>query len=536
MNDALQLVRPVPALFSSERETAPERQRTPPEQRLPSKPGTIMQRSTLLPLSVLLTGVFLGPSSAALASSAQDFAGTWEGQLVLPFDSKPVKIRVGLEHREDDSWHGALDGDMLGPGLLSGKSADAGLQFDCDLGQGVNSFAVTLEGEAGMLGVLQYSGFPLSIHFQRTADTWDESLHIEVALPEERPTDVSLEGLPDFWLEPMEARILKSMDEGSFVGLALAVVIDGELCDARSWGWRDVERKLPVQGDTLFRWASISKSVTAVVATKLAAEKALDLDQDVCELVPEFPKKRHVVTTRLLLGHLGGLAHYQHMPKVTRVDYEDEFPFRDPVRAIDMFREAPLIHEPGSKYSYSTHGFVLVGAVVERTSERGYLGEVERLISEPLGMKSFEPDDPSAPRTQRTTGYRLTADGRLFDAGDSNVSWKLAGGGFQSTVSDMGRFGAGLCDEYFLDDVTRELLWTRQETTGGQQTDYGLGFVVENERDNLLVSHGGAQRRTRTFLLCSPQEGLAIALMCNTEGVNLEGIGRDLMGILRDQD
>ena len=147
-------------------------------------------------------------------------------------------------------------------------------------------------------------------------------------------------------------------------------------------------------------------------------------------------------------------------------------------------------------------------------------------------MHTFAPDDPAAPSPARTTGYRICADGRVFDSGDSNVAWKLAGGGFQSTVSDLGRFGAGLCDEDFLDAAQRELLWTRQTTTAGEQTGYGLGFNVAREDGRLFVLHGGAQRRTRTFLLCAPDDGLAVALMCNTEGSNLQDLGKQILRIL----
>jgi len=491
----------------------------------PTRPG----------IPALVAVLLLTSSHLASAGTGEEFAGSWAGQFTAPFDPRPLNIQFGLEQAADGSWVGALEGDMLGTGLLQGRADGDGLDLECDLGGGVNPLRLTAASDDQLQGVLHYGGEPISLVFNRTAERWADDLHFEIALPASRPSEVSLEGLPDFWLEPIEARIATAMEEGPIVGLALAIAVDGALLDSRSWGWSDVERELPVTGDTLFRWASISKSITGVVSAKLASEGALDLDQDVRELVPEFPKKKHVVTTRLLLGHLGGIAHYQHLPPVTRVDYGVEFPFRDPVRAIDMFSAAPLIHAPGSKYSYSTHGFALVGAVIERVSKAGYLGEVQRLVSGPLNMKSLEPDDPGAPRVARTKGYRLTADGRCFDAGDSNVAWKLAGGGFQSTVTDLGRFGAGLGNEDFVDGETGRLLWTPQENTAGESSGYALGFEVRQEGGRTLVFHGGAQRRTRTFLLCAPVEGLAVALMCNTEGADLQSIGREIMGLLLDQ-
>jgi len=465
------------------------------------------------------------------------FGGTWRGAITLPFDPEPSDVRLALEEGEEGAWSGALDTDFGGPGLATGFLKDGALNLQCDLGSGPNPLRVVPDEDTpgGMKGHLFYRGFPITIRLEREREDWAPELRLELELPEERPVTVHHEGLPDFWLEEMVPLVEARLTESRAVGLALAVVVDGELLDARAWGWSDLREGRPVAEGTLFRWASISKSVTGVAATKLALAGDLDLDADVRELVPEFPEKEHVVTTRLLLGHLAGMPHYQHMPRVTRVEGDVDFPFRDPVRAIDMFKAAPLVHAPGSAYSYSTHGYALVGAVLERCSERGFAGEVGRLVSVPLGMESFEPDDPAEPRAARTVGYRVTADGRVFESGDTDISWKLAGGGFQSTVSDLARFAAGLFDEEYFGEAERELAWTSMETGEGEETGYGFGFGVSVREGRRVVSHSGGQRRTSTFLLCFPDERIAIALMCNTEGTSLGDLAHELAEVLFDE-
>lgn len=489
-----------------------------------------LHRSHLFSIALFAIGAV--PLQASGVSVDDDFSGSWSGEVLLPFDSQPMPIRFGIEQSEDGLWRGAFEAEMFGPGLMEGKLKDGALELECDMGGSQSPFSLKPADKGGLKGMFRYRGFPIAIEFERFADSWVDDLRIEVDLPDERPERVTLEGLPDFWLEDMQPRVDDLMNRASIVGLAMAIVVDGELLDVRSWGWKDVASRQALDGDTLFRWASISKTVTGIVATKLAVADELDLDADVRVLVPEFPEKKHVVSTRLLLGHLGGIAHYQHMPKVTREDYDVVFPFRDPVRAIDMFKAAPLINEPGTEYSYSTHGFALAGAVLERSSERGFKGEVKRMIAEPLGMTTFEPDDPTARRSNRTTGYRITSDGRIFESGDTDISWKLAGGGFQSSVADMARYAVGLCDEEFLSEEERDLLWTSGRTREGKSTGYGLGFSVGRVDGRLEVSHGGAQRRTATYLIAYPDERIAIALMCNTEGVRLEGLARNMMQVI----
>jgi serine beta-lactamase-like protein LACTB, mitochondrial len=479
----------------------------------------------------ILLALFVAPSVAA-----QEFTGTWEGQLKMAFDPAPLQVRMGLERNDEGGWGGAFDADMIGPGLLEGAVERGDLQLQCDLGGRLHSLTLQPQKEGGLRGLFLYRGLPFAIDFERRSPERAANLHLEVRLPEERPTHVTLKGLSGHWLDRIDTRVNGLMDRQSAVGLAMAIAVDGELFDVRSWGWRDVTARKPVDGQTLFRWASISKSITGVVAAKLAETGMLDLDEDVRMLVPEFPEKEHVVSTRLLLGHLAGMPHYQHWPWVTRLEHDEEFPFRDPVRAIDMFRIAPLINQPGTEYSYSTHGYVLAGAVIERSTDQGYRAEVVRLVKEPLRMETLEPDDPTMRRADRTIGYRVAKDGRIFRSGDTDISWKLAGGGFQSTVADLARFGAGLGDEDYLSSRERKLLWTSQETLEGEQTGYGLGFHVGRTDGRLVVSHAGAQRRTATYLISFPDEGISVALMCNTEGVRLGALARNVARVIFEDE
>jgi hypothetical protein len=68
------------------------------------------------------------------------------------------------------------------------------------------------------------------------------------------------------------------------------------------------------------------------------------------------------------------------------------------------------------------------------------------------------------------------------------------------------------------------------------ETGYSMGFNIEQRNGHLIVSHGGAQRRTRTLLLCAPNESLTVALMCNTEGSNLMDLGHGVLKVLLNED
>jgi serine beta-lactamase-like protein LACTB len=138
------------------------------------------------------------------------------------------------------------------------------------------------------------------------------------------------------------------MESQQLVGLAMGVIVDGKVVHVRGFGFADREAKRPVDERTMFRWASISKPLTAMRAMQLVEQGKLDLDAEVREYVPEFPKKPHFITTRQLLGHLGGIVHYRNGVVIrSQVEYESPHPFADVVVALDTFKESPLIAEPG---------------------------------------------------------------------------------------------------------------------------------------------------------------------------------------------
>jgi CubicO group peptidase (beta-lactamase class C family) len=279
----------------------------------------------------------------------------------------------------------------------------------------------------------------------------------------------------------------------------------------------------------MYRWASIAKPLTAVAALQLVERGELDLDRDVRELVPEFPSKAYVFSSRQLLCHQAGIVHYQHMGIRTLRDYEVEHPWADPILRLDMFNERELLFEPGTAYSYTTPGFVLLGAVVERAGEGTYVEQVSARICRPLGMTTMQPDYEWVEIPHRARGYVRDGEGRVVDSGSDDISWKLPAGGWISTVGDLARFGAGLAGDELLELETREAMWTRQTTADGSVTGYGLGIGVGDLGGLRTVSHSGGQKKASTFLLVCPERDAAVAVMCNTEGIRLAQLAHRLM-------
>jgi len=313
------------------------------------------------------------------------------------------------------------------------------------------------------------------------------------------------------------------------VGLAVGIIQDGQIAYLKGYGLADREQRVPVTRQTMFRWASISKSITAVAAMQLWERGELDFEREARRYVPEFPDKGATIRVRHLLCHQGGIVHYTN-GKVIRIkrDYPVAHPFENVIYALDTFRESPLVNEPGEKYSYTSHGYILLSAVVERAGKQKFAHQVRDRIAKPLKLGTLQPDYQWEEIPHRAVGYRQRG-GQVEVSTNTDVSWKLGGGGFISNIDDLAKFTAGLLNHRLVKPATRQKMWTRQMTRDGKQTKYALGFSFNHYRDGELhtwsangagieiVGHSGSQEKTKTWMALWPQKKLGVVVMSNSE-------------------
>ena len=318
----------------------------------------------------------------------------------------------------------------------------------------------------------------------------------------------------------LDAVIQKQIRQQGLVGVCVGVIQDGEIVYSKGFGFQDREKSVKSGRKTMFRWASISKPVTAIAALQLVEKGQLSLDDDVRKYVPEFPDHGHVVRVRDLMCHQSGIVHYRNGRVVkTLRKYESDHPYENVILALDTFRESPLIHPPGSKVSYSTHAYILLSAVVERAGNKKFFEQVNERICQPLGLESLQPDYQWVEIPNRAIGYskaRLT--GKTVASTDTDVSWKLGGGGFISNIDDMALFAAGLMGDKLINAETKKWMWSPQTLADGTTTNIGLGLFIRGADDQtMILSHNGSQEKTRTRLVISPSTGLGIVVMSNSE-------------------
>lgn len=471
------------------------------------------------------------PASLAIASDA--IAGRWVFEMPAPGVVEPSRVGLVLQIEEGGRVKvGVETEEGVLPGSGTFDATTGRLSLVAEAGTEVRaSMELALEGEH-LVGTLDFFGTLVPIDAVRATAADVEPAPLVVDLSIARPVTITRDGLSDRVEERVTAAIEQCLEGHRIVGLSVALVVDGELFDLRSFGWQDFGARLPASGDTMYRWASIAKPLTAVAALQLVEAGKLDLDADARSYVPEFPEQASAFTPRQLLCHQAGIVHYPSMGIRTPREYDVEHPWADRIIALDMFDERELLFEPGTDFSYSTPGFVLLGAVIERAGGRPYAEQVAQRIGAPLGMTTLQPDYEWVAIPARARGYVARGDGRVVDAGSDDISWKLPGGGWISTVGDLARFGSGLADGSLLDADSLELMWTDQPTRAGARHGYGLGIGVRVEDGVTFVSHSGGQRKASTYLLVCPERRSAVALMSNTQGVDLGELAWTLHGLL----
>lgn len=319
----------------------------------------------------------------------------------------------------------------------------------------------------------------------------------------------------------VDAAVKAEMEKQHAVGVAIGIVEGGKVVYSKGYGLADREKNVPVDTDTMFRWASCSKMLTAIASMQLEHKGELNIDADVRRYVPEFPDKHVTITSRELLDHQSGIVHYNNGRVIrTERQYPILHPFADVILALDTFKQSALVSRPGDKFSYSTHGYILLSAVVQRAGKQAFADQVRQRIAKPLGLLSLQPDYQWLNIADRAVGYRQHGN-TIERSSNTDMSWKLGGGGYISNIDDFANFAAALINHRLVDAKTEVEMWSPQSLRNGKETDWGLGFAVNTDRSGQLkISHDGKQEKTRTRLVIYPQQKHGVVVMTNSEWVD----------------
>jgi CubicO group peptidase (beta-lactamase class C family) len=337
-------------------------------------------------------------------------------------------------------------------------------------------------------------------------------------------------------------------DSERIVGSAVRVLCDGRPLAHHEHGFADRARQAPVTERTLFHYASITKTMTAIGIMQLRERGRLSLDDPIVKYLPELRAVRDAygaidsVTLAMLLSHSSGFQNGT-WPYGRGRAWE---PFEPTTwnQLVAMMPYQELLFRPGSRYGYSNPGYIYLGRVIEQLSGDPWETYVQKNVLSPLGLAhsyfGVTPYHLAADRSHNYAIRRDSATGRdtVIDNGaDFDPGITIPNGGWNGPLTDVERYlafltGAARGDtalerlhETVLPHRVLEEMWRPRfptnsagATRGSADESIGLSFFVLRRGESRFVGHTGGQAGFTSFVYLNPANGCAVAAAFNTLG------------------
>jgi CubicO group peptidase (beta-lactamase class C family) len=315
----------------------------------------------------------------------------------------------------------------------------------------------------------------------------------------------AVRGLPEI--------IERDRQRGQLVSISIAVVYDQQIIFAAGFGCAAIERRLAATPDTVYRIGSVTKVFEATALMQQRDAGKLQLDDRVNKLVPEvwyrdpFGQK-YSPTWKQLASHTAGL------PDAMKPGLETV------PRLFDFLHGVRALYEPGSRYSYSDIGFVVLGQSVAKVAGENYHEFIRHHIFEPLGMTSSTYAVQTVDRNLLAVGYKRGERRWLVPAGYANPF--PPSGTILSTANDMARFimlhfrnkpvGG---DQILAASSVREMWQPIAPLPKGGENGVGIGWFLHPFERYRLVNKDGGQAGFTTLLDMIPERKLGVICFIN---------------------
>lgn len=462
----------------------------------------------------LLVSLFL----FSLQTLAQtDYSGNWKGAIELP--GMNLEIAVDLQ-KDGDQWVGDLDipvQNVKGMKLADLKLEDRSLSFKLPEVPGNASFSGSFDEKAEKLeGTFSQGGqsFPMKLARASAAEKAAEEKRVQDAIATLRHLADSLR----------QKRLTP--------GLVFGVIKDGKVLLAEGYGYRDLEKKLPVTANTQFAIGSSSKAFTATCLAILADRGQLDWDKPVVNYMPDFKLYDDFATREMNAVDL--VCHRSGMPRHDFIWYGSSFSRKD---IFDRLRYLPPNKSLRTTWQYNNLMFMTAGYLTERISGSTWEDFVKTNIFQPLGMNNsnFSVKEMAAAK-DAALGYRTKDRKENIRMDYRNIDAVGPAGSINSCVNDMlqwvrlnldeGKFA----DKQVVSAAEIARLHTPQmlmDASGSEKnpeiTDpsYGKGWFLQRYKGLRVVQHGGNIDGFSALVYMIPEKEFGLVILTNQNGAGI---------------
>jgi len=306
-------------------------------------------------------------------------------------------------------------------------------------------------------------------------------------------------------------------EENLAVGGSAAYSINGETVWQSAIGYADRNTKQPFELDTKVRMASIAKPMTALAVMQLVEQKLIDLDEPIQTYIPEYPKQpKTQITTRHLLSHTSGIGGYKNGKEAeTKISYPKL------TDALELFKNRALLFEPGTKFSYTSYGYTVLGVIIEKVSGMAYESYMQKNIWDKAAMTNTGVVKFGYKMDKASSLYQRNRKGKIREGKENNLSNRIPAGGFYTTVGDMLKFGNAVINNTFVMEKSLSLM-REHHSLEKENNGYGFGWFLYKKKpdEGVVFGHSGGQTGCSSQLLIYPKKGVVSITLINTSGVN----------------
>lgn len=361
--------------------------------------------------------------------------------------------------------------------------------------------------------------------------------------PATNPTNAAMPGggattAPDKTLHEFDTFYRSSLKKNEIIGSSFMFVHDNQVLDRQFYGTYNLKTRQPVDANTVYHWASITKTFTGIAIMQLRDRGLLKLNDPVVKYIPELREVHDPygdiseITIQELMSHTAGFR-AATWPLSGQKDWYPWEP-RHWSQIVALLPYTEIEFKPGSKFSYSNLGVVFLGRVIELLSHECYQSYIDKNIFMPLGMEhSYFDATPPYLLPDRAHSYRVR-DGKVIPAPfDIDTGITVSNGGLNAPLPDMVKylnFLMGDPKQQALYDLvlkrsSLEEMWTPRAviplTFGGgggknRKSALGLSFFIEDNFGERFIGHEGYQNAFSSHIYLCPKTRTAYVIAYNT--------------------
>ena len=325
--------------------------------------------------------------------------------------------------------------------------------------------------------------------------------------------------------------------------LSVAIAKSGENVYSGAFGYANLEDKKEANPNSPYRIHSVSKVLTSTLIAQLVEKQQLSLSDTVQDILHSYFDHALPFTVEQLLSHRSGIRHYKDDDDLLNKDY-----YPNTTLTLQRFASDSLLFKPGEKFSYSSYGYNVLGAILERYYDTTFQAILKTEISDKLDLKSLSPYSKND-----VSYYEVDSLNQMKIAPYIDESVKVPSGGLQATPVDLIRFGNALLYQELINNETFNRFIRPSKNNIEDGINYGFGWestkgtvgfirILQNIGDlfnwhlphtvgKRFIYHQGGSYGGMSMLVIYPEQELVFAFTSNGNG-NLKPIYKlPMMGL-----